>query len=63
MDWEAREALRDMDDDYEGMPQDTEAFESAPPGQEGTNMSHAGGEFHVFKDLVSELMKFSPYHE
>ena len=32
-----------------------EAFDSAPPGKEGTELSHEGGEFCVCKHLILEL--------
>ena len=62
MNWEAREALCEMDSDVDwGIAHDPtdmvvdEAFDSAPPGRDGAELSHEGGEFCVYKHLISEL--------
>jgi len=58
MTYQEREAVAEMDlmdldaDDFSGY--DT-AFNTLPPGEEGFNISHAGGEHEVFKGLADEV--------
>lgn len=34
---------------------DTQGYEDAPPGEEGGEISHAGGDYQVFSNVVHEL--------
>ena len=40
-----------------------EAFDLAPPGKEGTELSHEGSEFCMYKHLISELNLSSGFQQ
>lgn len=50
---EDREMVENMIVDY-GMDIELQPY-SAPPGEEGLDMSHAGGEFEAFEGLAHEI--------
>ena len=51
-----REAVENMDVDAGHSTEDTAAVSHiAPPGEEGLDISHEGGEHEVFEDLVETL--------
>ena len=50
------EAVENMDIDTSHSTEDTAAISHiAPPGEEGLDISHEGGEHEVFEDLVETL--------
>jgi len=56
LDQEDREAVEQMDLDAGFGADDVNAVcHTAPPGEEGFDISHEGGEFEVFEDLVAGL--------
>jgi hypothetical protein len=60
MSYDDREAVIDMDQDHSAggdIPdQDMDvAFSTMPPGDEGFDLSHAGGEHEVFDGFAEEL--------
>ena len=64
MTWQDREDLRVMENDINmGFadntpdPEELTARDAPPPGEEGDNLSHEGGEFHVYNNFISELTK------
>lgn len=51
---EDREAVQRMDLDADYASDDVDAVSyTAPPGEEGFDISHEGGEFEVFEDLAT----------
>jgi len=45
-----------MDMDFEaGLTVDADVFNTVPPGDEGFDISHEGGEFEVFNDLAEGI--------
>ncbi|KIJ27126.1 hypothetical protein M422DRAFT_215978 [Sphaerobolus stellatus SS14] len=68
LNWEDREAVRDMDEDVEegegeGFGSHSilfeEAFNSPPPGEEGADFSYEGGEYGLYRDVVSRAREAS----
>ena len=56
LDQEDRDAVQQMDLDAGIGADDVDAIShTAPPGEEGFDISHEGGEFEVFEDLVAGL--------
>ena len=61
MSYDDREAVVKMDDadiimDGGDQPDDMDqAFDTLPPGEEGFDISHAGGEHEVFEGAAEEL--------
>ena len=60
------EAIRQMDLDVTGsgfVDQDWDEFDNPfqtiPPGEEGADFSHAGGEFEAFHSFVEDLEKLT----
>jgi hypothetical protein len=52
-----RDAVENMDLDAGHSTEDTAAVSHiAPPGKEGLDISHEGGEHEVFEDLVLETL-------
>jgi hypothetical protein len=51
---EDRDAVQAMDADMGLVDHDT-AFDMIPPGDEGAHLSHEGGEYEVYQDLVGGL--------
>jgi len=51
---EDRDAVMDMDLEA-GLAGDTDVFDTVPPGDEGFDISHEGGEFEVFDDLAEGI--------
>ena len=60
LDQEDREAVGQMDLDAGFGADDVDAVGyTAPPGEEGFDISHEGGEFEVFEDLAMGLAEAS----
>jgi hypothetical protein len=61
MSYDEREDIHQMDADLMDVGEDTmggtNAVHSAPPGDEGFNISHAGGEHEAFEGLADEISK------
>ena len=64
MTWQDHEDLRVMENDINmGFADDTPdpeelmAHDAPPPGEEVYNLSHEGGEFHIYNHFISELTK------
>jgi hypothetical protein len=56
LDQEDRDAVQQMDIDTGYIIDDDEAVShTAPPGEEGVDISHEGGEFEVFEDLAAGI--------
>jgi hypothetical protein len=57
---EDRDAVEHMDIDADHTADDVEAVSGmVPPGEEGFDISHEGGEYEVFDDLVEGLAQAS----
>ena len=57
---EDRDAVEQMDVDADGITDDVEAVAAmVPPGEEGFDISHEGGEYEVFEDIVEGLAQSS----
>jgi hypothetical protein len=63
MSYDEREDIQDMDADLMDVGEDTmgssDAVHSAPPGDEGFDISHAGGEHEAFEGLADEISKLT----
>jgi hypothetical protein len=55
MSMEDRQLVEDMMADYS---MDTDAPYTAPPGEEGIELSHAGGEYEDFEGLAEQIADF-----
>jgi hypothetical protein len=61
---EDREAVERMDLDAGHLADDVTAVSHmAPPGEEGFDISHEGGEYEVFDDLVDGLAQCNGFVE
>jgi hypothetical protein len=57
---EDRDAVQQMDFDADYGTEDVDAISyTAPPGEEGFDISHEGGEFAVFEDVAAGLAESS----
>ena len=61
MTYTEREVVSEMDNDYnmDGSPEDPTVFSTLPPGDEGFDISHEGGEHEVFEEFSHDLEKIT----
>ena len=55
MGYDKREYIAEMDEDDDMAAGFESAFDTIPPGMEGFNVSHEGGEYEDYQDLIAAV--------